>query len=61
MSAAPLRDVLALAHRSGGDVLVDARAVTFLDSVAISVLVTARNRVVDSGRRFTVQAPAAST
>jgi anti-anti-sigma factor len=58
-SAAPLRDVLALAHRAGGDVLVDARSVTFLDSLAMSVLVTARNRVVDSGDRFRLEAPPA--
>jgi anti-anti-sigma factor len=54
-----LRGALAQARDAWSTVRVDARQVDFLDSVAISVLVSARNRLIDDGGDLTIRASAA--
>jgi anti-sigma B factor antagonist len=51
-----LRDACLQAVESGVDVGVDLERVTFIDSSGLSVLVQARQRVDELGRRFEIRA-----
>jgi stage II sporulation protein AA (anti-sigma F factor antagonist) len=59
-SGAQLRTLLAQAFDRGPDeVVVDLREVSFIDSVGLSVLVTAHNRGESQGVPFSVRSPSA--